>query len=195
MTRPTIAPTGYWDAEKAHLVHTTCPLLADWIARFLSSDRDTPLRDFGCGVGGYMKRLEEAGFRHVLGFEGAPPLEKVCSSHIAQHDLTVPLSGTGARGNVLCLEVAEHIPDQFESVFLDTLTDHCAEGRFLILSWAVPGQGGDGHVNCRTNEYAIERMKERGLTYMPIATQDARQFISDTKLFWFKNTLMVFKRI
>jgi len=46
---------------------------------------------------------------------------------------------------ILSLEVAEHIPAQFESIYIDNLVKHAKED--IILSWAKLGQSGHSHVN------------------------------------------------
>ena len=47
------------------------------------------------------------------------------------------------------MEVAEHIPSQFEAQFLMNLVQHAKKG--ILLSWGVPGQQGVGHVNCESS--------------------------------------------
>ena len=41
---------------------------------------------------------------------------------------------------VMSLEVGEHIPADYEAIFLDNLARHAKEG--VLLSWARPNQGG-----------------------------------------------------
>ena len=60
----------------------------------------------------------------------------------------------------MSIEVAEHIPAQFEDKFVDNLVSSARD--LVILSWAVPGQGGEGHVNGKTAEAVNQKMKERG---------------------------------
>ena len=57
--------------------------------------------------------------------------------------------GTTARQYdwVICMEVAEHIPREFEHVFLLNLVASAQKG--VLLSWGLPGQNGIGHVNLR----------------------------------------------
>ena len=52
------------------------------------------------------------------------------------------------------LEVAEHIPLENEEAYLDNCCKLCEIG--CILSWALPGQGGLGHVNEQPNEYVSQ---------------------------------------
>ncbi|XP_063593324.1 uncharacterized protein LOC134770393 [Penaeus indicus] len=89
---------------------------------------------------------------------------------------------------VLSLEVGEHIPRQHEGVFLDNLARHACTG--IVLSWAVPGQDGYHHVNPRENSYVKASMAKHGL----VADEEAERKLREAaSLFWFKNTLMVFK--
>ena len=46
---------------------------------------------------------------------------------------------------IISLEVALHIPEKYEAVYLDNILRHAKEG--IILSWAVPGQRGLSHIN------------------------------------------------
>jgi hypothetical protein len=85
--------------------------------------------------------------------------------------------------------VGEHIPKEFETIFIDNLIDNCTFG--IILSWAVVGQGGTGHVNCQNNDYVKGKFYERGLKD---AEELETQFRADAQISWFKNTIMVFRK-
>jgi hypothetical protein len=58
---------------------------------------------------------------------------------------------------IISLEVAEHIPEKYEAVYLDNIFRHAKEG--IILSWAVPGQGGLSHINNKPIEYVCVRAR------------------------------------
>ena len=47
--------------------------------------------------------------------------------------------------------MGEHIPKIYEKIFIDNLDNNNTKG--IIISWAVKGQGGVGHVNEQNNEY------------------------------------------
>jgi tryptophanyl-tRNA synthetase len=64
---------------------------------------------------------------------------------------------------------------------------------YLILSVAVEGQEGLGHVNCRSNEYVINKLQEKGLTYLPELTEQIRKE-PEPYVSYFKNTLMIFQK-
>ena len=83
--RMIISGTGFWDAQSAHLFHGHSQPLVNWIANYLEKDKQ--IYDFGCGTGQYLKRLSDAGFQELLGFEGDPPVQREFP-HIVQQDLT-----------------------------------------------------------------------------------------------------------
>jgi len=87
----------------------------------------------------------------------------------------------------MSLEVGEHIPSEFEQTFLDNLVVN--KPKMIIVSWAIPGQVGDGHVNCQPNSYIEAQMKLRGYA---INNAISMQLRSRSSLWWFKNTIMVF---
>ena len=59
------------------------------------------------------------------------------------------------------MEVLEHIPAEFETIVLDNIDRAARHG--VVLSWAVPGQGGFHHINNRSPAYANQTMFNRGL--------------------------------
>ena len=185
-----ISETGYWENE-TQLYHVCCLSLCDWIADFLKDQKDKVTYDLGCGLGQYCNRLSKAGFTNLTGFEGTAHSHNEFSN-IKQQDLTVPFI-LPEKGNCIFLEVAEHVPEKFEDIMLDNVANVCDNK--LIMSWAVRGQGGWGHVNCLNNDEAIARVIKRGFEYLPKETADARSKILDNDPCpWFKNTTLVFQK-
>lgn len=60
---------------------------------------------------------------------------------------------------VVCLEVAEHVPEAHADVLIDSL---CRHGDLIMFSAAIPGQGGDFHVNEQPYEYWRDKFAARG---------------------------------
>jgi SAM-dependent methyltransferase len=184
-----ISPTGFWEASTAHEHHGYSEKLASWLISYLAARKPELIYDLGCGLGHYLKHLHEAGFTTLVGVEGDPP-ERAVFGPITRHDLTTPISLD--RGTVLCFEVGEHVPAEHEDALLDNLVALCSDT--LILSWAVRGQGGDGHVNCLDNAEVIARLARRGFTYLEHDSTAARRATADAVTPWFQNTLMIFRR-
>ena len=62
----------------------------------------------------------------------------------------------------------------------------------VILSWAVPGQTGYGHVNEQPNGYVIEQMRARGFAHDSALSSELRQAVQQHG--WLRNTLAAFSR-
>jgi hypothetical protein len=96
------------------------------------------------------------------------------------------------QGNVISLEVGEHIPKEFMSIYLDNIKNNC--NKYLIMSWAVVGQDGYGHVNCMDNDDVIIEVTKRGFEYLAKESEDARSVVT-MNTWWFKKTILIFKKI
>ena len=105
-------------------------------------------------------------------------------------DLTSQLN-LNKKGVVISLEVGEHIPKEYEQIFLDNLNRHCED--LLITSWAIRGQGGYGHVNLLNNDEIIPKIEALGFTHLKELSNAARSIIADD-CHWFRDTIMIFKK-
>lgn len=119
--------------------------------------------DLGCGCGLYSHAFARKGVE-VFSLDGArAPSEHALPVTVHLQDLTVPFENSWGRFDfTLCLEVAEHIPEELADVFLDNLV------RFsdtLVMSAAPPHQGGHHHVNEQPKRYWVKRLAERGFVY------------------------------
>lgn len=185
-----ISKTGYWNAETAHLHHVHSQELSKWICEFLKNEKDKYLNDLGCGLGNYLNDLRNNGFTKLNGYEGDPsPKSKF--GFIFKCDLTKKLKDINI-GNIISLEVGEHIPAEFMDIYLDNITNNC--NNYLITSWAIRGQAGFGHVNCLDNHEIIPLIEKRGFKLMEKETEEVRN-IDLIEAPWFKNTLFIFKKI
>ncbi len=103
--------------------------------------------DFGCGSGGWLATAAALGVAEIQGVDGPwvePSTLEIPPEHFLIADLAAPLD-LGRRFDLaLCLEVAEHLPPENAATLIETLTAHAP---VVLFSAAVPGQGGEGHVN------------------------------------------------
>lgn len=180
--------TGIWDQEEADNNHIFSYRIAKWIANFLNPKK--LLYDVGCGKGTYAGYFESVGFKSVIGIDGVVYNGRECSQLLAC-DLTDSLDFNNY-GNLLCLEVGEHIPEEHLNTFLDNLANNCDE--WLILSWAIPGQDGIGHLSCRPNDWVKDEFWKRGFCFMPEETRQIRE-CPEGYVNYFKDTLLIFKKI
>lgn len=144
--------------------------------------------DLGAGVGQYSDYFLRNGVTSfVLAYDGALGIEEATGDFVRHLDLAT-VHNVGKFDWVLSLEVGEHIPAEFEDNYIQNLHNAAKEG--IILSWAVPGQKGYKHVNCRSNEYIIDKFNKLGWKYDSGKTKHLRR---NSRKFWFKNTVMVFR--
>jgi SAM-dependent methyltransferase len=111
--------------------------------------------DVGCGRGVWAAEWRRRGVLHVLGIDGdyvSRDTLLIPRDSFLAADLSKPFDVNTRFELVQCLEVAEHIAPAAADTLIDSLTRH---GDVIIFSAAVPGQGGEHHVNER--EYAYWR--------------------------------------
>lgn len=187
-----ISPTGFW-IENDPEDHVFIPTLSFELNNFVKNKGITTVYDFGCGTGEYLQKLIESNpLIKATGFEGHQT--SAIFNNILRQDLSKPISVEPA-DLVLSIEVGEHIPKQFEQTFINNLSNSAK--KYLIISWAVEGQWGLGHVNCRNNEYVINQLELKNWVFDSETTKNMRNAIENTQdpgRHWIINTLMVFYR-
>ncbi|KAI8794059.1 hypothetical protein BgiBS90_004435, partial [Biomphalaria glabrata] len=92
---------------------------------------------------------------------------------------------------IVSIEVAEHISAKFEEIYLDNLVRHAREG--IILSWAVPGQGGLSHINNKALTDVIKEMSKRGRGFH-IDVQAGEPVRKAASHSWLQNNVHVYYR-
>ena len=103
--------------------------------------------DVGCGSGVWLSVFREHGVRRILGIEGNHVdaswlrIPKDCIKFI---DLRHPFELQETFDLALCLEVAEHLPAQSASTFVQSLVKIAP---IILFSAAIPFQGGSHHIN------------------------------------------------
>lgn len=177
---------GFWETTDG-TGHIHDRSLSNALTQYLLENNTTTVVDFGCGLGDYARAFKSASIK-VEAYDGNPNTETISQGTGKVLDLSKAFYLKKKFDAVVCLEVGEHIPAEFETLFLDNICKHVR--KTLIISWAVEGQGGSGHVNCKNNDYIIAQLKDRGFKYNAKASQALRN--SATNASWFSNTLLVF---
>ena len=145
---------------------------------------------FGDGPGRYKQLLQETDkLNGCDAYDGSPYTEDTSEGRVSYLDLTLPQYGLPIYDWIMSLEVAEHIPRQFESIFIDNIVRHAKEG--VVLSWAVPGQDGNSHVNPRSFDYVVTVMGRQGFEHDDNETQKVR---NAAKVSWLKSNTNVYRR-
>lgn len=118
--------------------------------------------DVGCGIGTWLKVFIDYGINDFLGVDGDYVNRnqlQIENTHFISHDLTTPLSLKREFDLVLSLEVAEHLPKNAANAFVESLVTH---GKTILFSAAIPGQGGQNHLNEQWPEYWMAKFAKHG---------------------------------
>ena len=130
-------------------------------------DGSASVLDVGCGQGVWTREfLDREGVSEAIGIDG----DYVNRARLAipeavfvAHDLTRPLD-LGRRFTLaLSLEVGEHLPPDAGPTLVGTLVRH---SDIVMFSAAIPGQGGESHVNERPLSYWRAEFARHG--YVPV---------------------------
>lgn len=181
---PDCSETGFWlsDLSKHHVVDEN---LCNNIINLIKEMGLLTVYDIGCGNGFYTSKINSNNLQ-CIGIDGNPNTESI--PLCIRLDLSSPLN-LPPQDAVFSLEVGEHIPKSFEGIFLDNICKLCK--KLLIISWAIPGQGGLGHANCQANQYIINQVESRGFKFnMDVTNRLKNNLIHG----YFNNTIMCFFR-
>ena len=118
--------------------------------------------DIGMGIGTWLKVFQDNEISEILGVDGDyvdKNLFLINEKKFKSHDLRTELNLHKKFDLVVSLEVIEHIPKEFEDIFIKTLINH---GDTILFSAAIPGQGGQNHHNEQWQSYWINKFKNYG---------------------------------
>lgn len=109
--------------------------------------------DVGCGLGNWIEVAKKMGVEEVIGVDGFyvdRSLLKIDESEFVERDLTKPFDLKRKFDLAICLEVAEHLPDSSAEDLIKSIVTHTD---VVMFSAALPGQGGQNHINEQWPEY------------------------------------------
>jgi len=146
--------------------------------------------DVGSGLGFTSEWFIAHGV-NVISIEGLT--ENVINSKVKtiEHDLTKSPFILTEIDMVICIEVVEHICEQF----LDNLLKTLCCGKFLLMTHAVPGQKGYHHVNCQLSEYWISHIESRGFKLLNHESEVIRELATKDNARWIAQNGMLFQKI
>jgi len=125
---------------------------------------DATVADMGAGSGHYSSWLNDTGLVTAYAFDGSPDIELVTKGKVLGADLGRPLALWRKFEWVLSIEVAEHIPPDLSGAFLRNLDAHANTG--VVLSWARPGLQGLGTANPRSEQEALDLVRQHTSLYV-----------------------------
>jgi SAM-dependent methyltransferase len=112
--------------------------------------------DVGCGVGDWLEQFAAHGVHDIYGYDGSwVPVQnfKIHEKFFQQIDMYEEFPQTRRVDLAVCLEVVKHVADEVGRRLVSFL---CASADVVVWSAAVPGQGGYGHINERSQDYWVK---------------------------------------
>ena len=122
--------------------------------------------DIGCGYGSFLKVLKDKGYKEVLGVD----CEKCKDNLLEPNEFRIAnleneLTFEKRFDTALCLEVAEHIDEQYSDNLIKTLVNASDN---IVFSAAAPGQKCIGHVNCQWPSYWKKKFEQYGYVMLDV---------------------------
>lgn len=146
--------------------------------------------DVGCGTGAWLLAFQENGVADVFGIDlDSVPVDAllVAADRFARVPTLAPFESGRNFDLVVCLEVAEHLPERDAEAFVDSLT---RSGPVVAFSAAIPGQGGTGHVNEQWPDYWAAIFGRRD--FVCIDCLRSRIWNNAEIAFWFRQNILLF---
>jgi len=188
-----ISETGSWDYNGNSSFDISNDLdtkLSDYIINFLKEKNISTLFDFGCSTGYYLKYISDRTVGvNLIGIEPYVSNRYNHFHNILNYDLAHPFN-VNRKGSIVCLEVLEHIPAQFESIVMDNIVNHCDE--YCFISWARVGQDGLGHCNEKNFDDVVSLFQSRGFELMEKESKEGRDI---AELPWLRSNFGVFRKV
>jgi SAM-dependent methyltransferase len=132
------------------------------IRRFVEEMPVSSVLDVGCGRGIWLSQWLLHGASNVTGVDGPyidAEMLRIPQSSFLARDVSQPFSLGRRFDLVQSLETAEHLPEASAETFIDNLIGH---GSLILFSAAIPGQGGEHHINEQPWEYWRAKFAARG---------------------------------
>lgn len=161
------------------------PILAEFV-------RPTSAIDVGCGVGGWLRVLQDLGTPHIVGTDGdyLPRHRlRIKVEEFQPADLTRPLVPASRYDLAISLEVAEHLPPDRAAGFISDLT---RLSDVVLFSAALPFQGGTNHLNENWLEYWAILFRREGFAAYDLLRP--RLWNDASVCWWYRQNLMLFAR-
>lgn len=178
---------AYHHTEKIHNTRAAAVV----VPRILKIVSCQSVLDVGCGIGTWLSVFRnDHGIDDVLGIDGNnvdPSKLMIPANCFYEHDLRESFNLARKFDLLLCLEVAEHLPEAVSDSFVDTLCQHSG---VVLFSAAIPGQGGQNHINEQWPSYWKAKFARNGYERIdlirPSIWNDANVDV------WYRQNLFVF---
>jgi|SRR6185312_1647347 len=146
--------------------------------------------DVGCGIGAWLSVWRKNGAKEIIGIDG----EYVDTSKLLiekaefkAQDLEKNFALNKKYELVTCLEVAEHLHEQYAISFIHNL---CKLGDVVLFSAAIPAQEGTMHVNEQYPDYWVNIFAKEG--FIPIDCLRKKIWDNKNIQWWYRQNMLLF---
>ncbi|HVX07924.1 class I SAM-dependent methyltransferase [Humibacter sp.] len=147
--------------------------------------------DFGCGLGVWLAEWAAHGCA-IQGIDGDyvdRSALRIPERAFRAADLAQPVELERCYDLVMSLEVAEHLPAECADIFVESLTRH---GDAILFSAAIPGQGGEHHVNCRWPSWWAAKFRAHGYDVFDVVRP--RIWGNEDIAWWYRQNVLLYAR-
>ncbi|SMD36479.1 Methyltransferase domain-containing protein [Reichenbachiella faecimaris] len=148
--------------------------------------------DIGCGTGSWLSVFKSKGVKSILGVDSSIFNQSCFSIEESEYqkiDLSTNVELDKKYDLAISLEVGEHIEESCSDTFIDNL---CNASDLILFSAAIPGQGGQMHINEQWPDYWINKFFQRGFE---VDDSIKKVFWTNKKIhWWYRQNVLIFKR-
>jgi len=145
--------------------------------------------DLGCGIGNFLYKFKECGVKKVLGIDGAwsnNKLQKLKGDDLLLKNLMEDLQVKERFDLAISFEFAEHLYEQYAEKIVGDLT---GMSDVVVFSAAIPGQGGQNHLNEQWPDFWVKLFNAKGYDCYDVI-RPLIWNIPEVK-FWYKQNMFV----
>jgi len=147
--------------------------------------------DFGCAKGVALSCFKARGVKDILGVDGKwveKDLLLIEETEFMEHDFSKNSLSLEKRYDLaISTEVAEHLNETRAIDFIDSLV---RASDVIVFSAAIPGQGGESHVNEQWPGYWVSMFNSHGYQVLDCLRKNI--WYNNTIDFWYKQNLFLF---
>ncbi len=145
--------------------------------------------DVGCGIGTWLSVFQQKGIEDIVGVDGDYLDQKMLNIPLSKYiaaDLRKPITFQRKFDLAISLEVAEHLPETCADIFIESLIKL---SDVILFSAAVPGQGGQNHLNEQWAPYWQKKFYAHGFLFY----DDIRPLIwwNDKIEWWYRQNIFL----
>lgn len=146
--------------------------------------------DVGCGAGAWLRQYSMQGITDYLGVDGEYVQREsllIPEENFRAQDITQPFVLGRSFELAQCLEVGEHLPTSASETLVENLVRH---SRMVLFSAAIPGQGGENHINEQPYEFWRALFRRHGYAAFDFVRPAIKSF-SEVEA-WYRHNVMLY---